>query len=622
MVTGMGVGVDASADVVAADATSTPAMHGGTGKGVAVVGHSDLGGAGLNGHVAVLANHAYVGYGTNGLGFQWNKTPKCTEAGTPGGVVKVVSLADPANPTVVATINPAVLSPAAARFTIARDVAALRVSTPLFTGDLLAVALEKCATFGSNVPVGVQFYDVTNPASPQLLGVDDRSGPQSFAVRGVSLVQRPGDGRVFALEAIEGGSMGGIWVTDVTNPRTPAAIGLFAEPNGGSTMECRPFSFAKGVSSNAAGTRAYAAYQDGGLFVLDISDPLQTNPTGILTDLPKVKEHKYAATEEGNSYRFVPNAAETTALATDEDLNPAKTTLTIGSGSATGTYRGCEAIWGGGAPATGPLFRRSTPSITAETIFVSDGLGCATTDYPSAASGKIAIVDRGVCSFDTKARSAEAAGALALLIGNNSADHHTGGGGVLFAPDAVAAVDAGVTIPIVMITQEARNAIVLADPAPTATLADNAETWGALRVFDVSGTGTGMTQVATFNSPHSNVLTPGNGLYHAVNPVWDGTNALVAWMSDGFRVVDVTTPSAPVGRAYYVPPGVSDPTGNYSAVPLVVDVEKHGSNVVISDINGGLYVLNVVKDKEQCKNGGHTKYGFATQGECLEFLGF
>lgn len=44
---------------------SSDPLHGGSGQGVTVVGHSDLGGAGLNGEVAVLGNHAYVGAGTN-----------------------------------------------------------------------------------------------------------------------------------------------------------------------------------------------------------------------------------------------------------------------------------------------------------------------------------------------------------------------------------------------------------------------------------------------------------------------------------------------------------------------------------------------------------------------------
>lgn len=608
---------------VASGHVTTDNLHGGTGTGVKVVGHSDLGGAGLNGHVAVLGDHAFVGHGTSGgTGFQWNKTPKCNDVGFAGaaGTVKVVSLANPSNPTVVATISLSDADPTTRdNQVVARDVDALRVSTPFFTGDLLAIARETCGR-NQEGSVGVDFYDVTNPASPTPLGFDERS-VGNVNTRSVRLVQRP-DGRVLALEANQGGTAGGIHVADVTNPRAPLPVGTFDQPNGASSKkECRPFSFAQGASPNVTGSKAYAAYQDSGLFVLDL-DALPVTATDPLPNLKKLGEAQYGPDEEGNSFRFVPNPAESLALATDEDLNPAKTTITVSTGPAAGTYRGCEAIWGD------PLFTRATPSVTGRVV-PATAFGCFAADYANKPiSGNIALARRGgTCSFDERARVAQSVGATAMVISNAATDHHLDGTGVLFSPDSVLSVDAGVTIPVVMTTREAGDAIRNADAADpvsgvTATLADSAETWGALRVLNL-GVGD-PTQVATFNSPGSNVLTPGRGLYHAVNTVWDGNSrAFVAWMSDGFRVVDLGNPSAPVAKHSYVPPGVTDPTGNYGAVPLVVDIEKFGaSRAVISDINGGLYVLDMVTTKEQCKSGEHAQYGFATQGACLEFLGF
>ncbi|MEO5701884.1 MAG: M36 family metallopeptidase [Casimicrobiaceae bacterium] len=55
----------------------------------------------------------------------------------------------------------------------------------------------------------------------------------------------------------------------------------------------------------------------------------------------------------------------------------------------------------------------------------ADSLGPTTTDGcsayldPAAVAGKIALVDRGVCTFVEKARNAQAAGAIALLVANN-----------------------------------------------------------------------------------------------------------------------------------------------------------------------------------------------------------
>jgi len=606
--------------------------------GTKVVGQSNLGGMGLNGHVAVLGNFAYVGFGTNG-GFaaQWNKTPTCapTTSTPPPGTVKVVSLVNPATPTVVANIL------VGDGHTLARDVAAIHVNgSPTipgaFTGDLLAIALESCDNSPTGL-VGVNFYNITNPLSPVFLGKDDRTVLDGdVAVRQVSLVQRPSDGRVFAFEAAQGGS-GGVQVVDVSRPTVPITVSSFLQSQFPvfSQQECRPFNYTQGVSTNAAGSKAYVAQSDEGLYVLDTANPPPnpdpTNNTNTVVP-PTLSHTTYPAADEGNSFRFVPNAAETNAVATDEDLLPAKTALTISTGSAStvtepgatgpGVFRGCEAIWGS------PLYKRSTPSLANKQVtFLSDG-GClipAGTDL----TDKIALVDRGgtpttpggTCGFEDKAKAAQALGAVAVLVGNSASDHHAGGSGVLFSPDSSSSVDAGVTIPIATITQEARNAmetaIVTNGEIVTGTLADSADTWGALRVFGLSGA---PSQVSTFNAPHTNVLTPGDGLYHAVNSIWEGNQALVAWMSDGLRVVDLTNPAAPVGRASFVPPSAIDPTGNYGTVPLVVSVAKFGSRFVVTDINGGLYVLNVALTSAQCTSGGWKQFDFANASDCMNFF--
>lgn len=613
----------------------TDNLHGGQGVGVKVTGHLDLGD--LTGHVSVLDGHAYVGVGTNG-GFaaQWNKTAKCSDpsdTSTPAPSVKVVSLAGP-NPTLVTTIP--IGAPGAESATIARDVATLRVSAVGSTvaRDLLAVALESCKR--DEGLVGVNFYDVTNPAQPILLSHDDRFVGNT-ATRDVSLVQRA-DGRVFALEANQGGLGGGIFVVDITVPTTPVTVGQLSQSNFSSVsnppLECRPFSFAQGATPNAAGTKAYGAYSDEGLFVLDISNP---NPAVELTGT----QRKHDADEEGNSFSFVPNGDESRALATAEDLLPAKTTLTVSTGSAStvtepgqttpGVFRGCEALWGA------PLYRQATPSVTSTVEYALTG--CKTSEYSGRdVAGKIVVVDRGgslddgrICRFDDKGRVAQdpnndgdrSDGAAAVLVANTGTDHHGTGTNFLFSPDTVVPGDAGVFIPVVTITREARDAIFEAritnGETVSATLADNADTWGAVRILDPAST----APPTVFNAPHTTVLTPGDGLYHAVNGIWGGSadkQALVAWMSDGLRVVDASVVTAPKARAYYVPPAAIDNTGQYGTVPLVVGVARHGSQVVITDINGGLYVLNVVLNKADCMDGGHVNYGFANQGACTNLF--
>ncbi|MEP7207413.1 MAG: M36 family metallopeptidase [Casimicrobiaceae bacterium] len=76
----------------------------------------------------------------------------------------------------------------------------------------------------------------------------------------------------------------------------------------------------------------------------------------------------------------------------------------------------------------------------------ADSLGPSTTDGcsayldPAAVAGKIALVDRGVCTFVEKARNAQAAGAIGLLVANNVT-------GLV----SMAGTDTSVTIPLASI---------------------------------------------------------------------------------------------------------------------------------------------------------------------------
>ena len=69
----------------------------------------------------------------------------------------------------------------------------------------------------------------------------------------------------------------------------------------------------------------------------------------------------------------------------------------------------------------------NSPPISAEIVYVNDGVapvgdGCESPFANGAAlSGKIALIDRGVCPFTLKAGNAENAGAIAVIIANNVA---------------------------------------------------------------------------------------------------------------------------------------------------------------------------------------------------------
>lgn len=107
--------------------------------------------------------------------------------------------------------------------------------------------------------------------------------------------------------------------------------------------------------------------------------------------------------------------------------------------------------------------------ITAMVEVVDDGVdvtsdGC--TDLANDLTGKIALVDRGACAFATKALTAQAAGAVAVIIANNDAANPN----QLFIPggDDMGAV----TIPVLGVTFAAGDAIkaALSEDAVTITL--------------------------------------------------------------------------------------------------------------------------------------------------------
>lgn len=96
-------------------------------------------------------------------------------------------------------------------------------------------------------------------------------------------------------------------------------------------------------------------------------------------------------------------------------------------------------------------------AVTGELAVVNDGsanpeLGCLELTNAAAIAGKIAVIRRGDCQFGVKALNANNAGAIAVVIVNN----------VPGTPVGMAAGDVGdqVTIPVVMITQEAGDALI------------------------------------------------------------------------------------------------------------------------------------------------------------------
>jgi hypothetical protein len=93
--------------------------------------------------------------------------------------------------------------------------------------------------------------------------------------------------------------------------------------------------------------------------------------------------------------------------------------------------------------------------VTGDVVLVDDGTGtvtdaCEPIINGGAVAGKIALIDRGSCSFVSKAQEAEAVGAIGVIIANNVAGA---------TPITLGGSDPGIAIPVVSVTLDDGNAI-------------------------------------------------------------------------------------------------------------------------------------------------------------------
>jgi PA domain len=85
----------------------------------------------------------------------------------------------------------------------------------------------------------------------------------------------------------------------------------------------------------------------------------------------------------------------------------------------------------------------SSPGVTAEVVAALPTDVCSTITNATAVAGKIALIDRGTCTFILKAKNVQDAGAVGMIVANNVSGSPIGMGGS----------DATVAIPSVMVSQ-------------------------------------------------------------------------------------------------------------------------------------------------------------------------
>lgn len=139
----------------------------------------------------------------------------------------------------------------------------------------------------------------------------------------------------------------------------------------------------------------------------------------------------------------------TTATA-DDWLDPASEVFVSAPAAAAGTWPAADAAWG-------PTVV-SRP-VSGEVVLVLDGTapvndGCEAILNAAELPGRIALVDRGLCTYSSKVLAAQAAGAIGVIVVNNVAG----------AMNTMGGTGPGVTIPAVMVSLDDGNLLKAAEP--------------------------------------------------------------------------------------------------------------------------------------------------------------
>jgi hypothetical protein len=500
--------------------TAPVPQFGGEAHGLRVVGHNDLGGQGLNGEVTVVGTTAVVGAGftpQNIMELATNKTASLNVAPPCVTVpVKVVDLADPTRPRVASTIP-------VPEGQTARDVSALHVSTPAFTGDLLAIAFSTCkydrrtyferriSNPGSFAHRGVVYYDITDPDRPRTLSryfADSENfdptappcGPDAegncakdlFSVE----LKRLRDGRIMSLTTTPQGvanntASGDLRLVDVTDPAKPVQVGNWppfgeAIPQA-SVNGCHPRNGGRSARFTPDGSRILLPYLDGGVYILDANNLSRPAVVGQFTypaDWTVEGQAAYVASAEV--------AGRQLTLVSEEDWYWMASALRIDTpADLAGLTTGCVDLQTNmDLKFQQQIYRQPGGQLSGEMVYVgrscadrvspTTGANVAADPYLADARGKIAVVEYGAaavapavtglnttfCSGSSKVRVAQDNGARALValrtVAAGTAESSAGMpalGTPIEATDEVFGATGQLTIPSLNIKQATTNAL-------------------------------------------------------------------------------------------------------------------------------------------------------------------
>ncbi len=323
------------------------------------------------------------------------------ECGTGG--VEVVDISEPAKPKHAKTI------PSHTDSYAGEGSQVVSLDTPAFRGDLLVYNNEQCGDQGVG---GVTLVDVTNPLRPKKLV----EGFGDFTVPGKSQTHANQIHSAFAWQAgakayvvmVDDEESEDIDILDITNPSRPKLVSetdLTDETSQplGAVHGDAAFLHDMVVKEIDGKQVMLASYWDGGYAKLDVTDPASPRflvDTNFAPFDPVRETFGQLVSPEGNAHQAEFTRDDRWILAADEDFDPYRVTAKITGGE----YAGSEftAMQGSDVPHID-----KDRSLSGDTVYA--GRACGPLPAGSGA-GKLAVIERGDCTFTEKAQNVQAAG--------------------------------------------------------------------------------------------------------------------------------------------------------------------------------------------------------------------
>ncbi|MGH9245575.1 MAG: PA domain-containing protein [Acidimicrobiales bacterium] len=526
--------------------------------------------------------------------------PTCENTG-----VHVIDISDPAHPFEVTEA----FIPTSPGNYLGEGIQVVDMENEFFHGDLLIHQNETCplGPFPEDPARsgGISLWDVSDPTDPQpvTLHTGDFTNPDGGLDEGPNTNHSMFawfseiDQRWYVV-LVDHEESTDVDILDITDPYNPVLVNdtldlaeLFGVDQPEPVNLQSIFSHDMYVLQVGDRYVMNMSYWDGGYVLLDVTD---VNNVSLIaeTDFALLDEEQLArgreVPPEGNAHQSDLSPDGNYLIATDEDFNPFFFDGTIDSGPHAGaTYRAAVAD---GVPLTGDTAFSGAPTFV--------GLACGTPPPGSVPPGSvIALIERGVCTFQEKLDNITAAGYSAGIVFNAIRSDCMGTVGMSAAgetPFIFVNRQAGLQL----LNQELSDE-VCEQPAPdlgsptAETTADAVfDRWGYVRMFgvDIPADGEGaIHQIDTYAVPEAQDPAYASGFgdlsIHEVDFDPDVRLAYLSYYSAGFRVCAYGPWGLKEVGAYIDPDG-----NNFWGVEVWHD-ENGEKYVLASDRDFGLYIF-------------------------------